>query len=77
MCEQAGVRPEYLLPDSPSLNPIETSFPILKAPNKRHQNIAEGYMEASDIAEFLDVAVRAQSSIEYQGNVFRKSGIFF
>ena len=43
----------------------------------RHQDVAEGYVEASDISEFLSVAVRAQTSIEDQGHVFRKSGIFF
>lgn len=77
MCEQAGVRLEYLPPYSPDLNPIETSFATLKAWIKRHQDIAEGYAEAGDFAAFLDMAVRAQAGAGDPGNIFRKSGIYY
>jgi hypothetical protein len=77
MCEQAGVRLEYLPPYSPDLNPIETSFSVLKSWIKRHQDIAEVYAEAGEFAEFLNKAVRSQSGVGDPGNIFRKSGIFY
>jgi hypothetical protein len=44
MCQQGGVRLEYLPPYSPDLNPIETSFAVFKAWMRRYHDIAELYL---------------------------------
>ena len=51
MCEEAGVRLEYLPPYSPDYNPIEESFSALKAWMRQNQELVpafepffEGYM---------------------------------
>ncbi len=75
ICSQAGVLLERLPPYSPDLNPIETSFSILKAWIKRHHDIAYAFAESGEFDIFLDMAVRAQGGTEDPRNLFRKSGI--
>ena len=77
MCDEAGVLLEYLPPYSPDLNPIETSFAILKAWIRRNMDLAETFAEGGNFGEFLDVAIRAQEGTGDPGNLFRKSGIHY
>ena len=76
ICEQAGIRLKYSPPYSPDLNPIETSFSVLKTWIKIHQCCAEGYAEAGDFAKFLYLTVKAQSRAGDPGSIFRNSGIY-
>ena len=75
MCQEAGVRLEYLPPYSPDLNPIETSFAVLKAWIRRHQDVAELYSTDNIYGEFLNLAVEAQEEWSEAGNLFRLAGI--
>ena len=59
MCEEAGVVLARLPPYSPDLNPIETSFAILKAWIKRYQDLAATYID-NNYGEFLDLAIKSQ-----------------
>ncbi len=59
MLDEAGVLLARLPPYSPDLNPIETSFSVLKAWIKRHQDMAIIYQEG-DYGEFLKLAIEAQ-----------------
>ena len=77
MCHDAGVLLKYLPPYSPDLNPIETSFSVLKAWIKRHQDLAVLYFEDGRYGAFLDMAVQAQEDRYDAGNLFRKSGIYY
>lgn len=77
MCHDAGVLLKYLPPYSPDLNPIETSFSVLKAWIKRHQDMAVLYFDDGRYGEFLDLAVLAQEDRYDAGNLFRKSGIYY
>jgi hypothetical protein len=43
MCEEAGVRLEYLPPYSPDFNPIEEAFAELKAWMKKNYALADMY----------------------------------
>ena len=75
MCQEAGVRLEYLPLYSPDLNPIETSFAVLKAWIKRHQDIGELFATDNTYREFLNLAVEAQDPWPDAGNLFRLAGI--
>ena len=77
MCDEAGVLLEYLPPYSPDLNPIETSFAILKAWIRRNMDLSETFAEGGRFGEFLDLAIRAQEGTGDPGNLFRKSGIHY
>ena len=72
MCQEAGVRLEYLPLYSPDLNPIETSFAVLKAWIRRHQ---DNYSIDNIYGEFLNLAVEAQEEWVEAGNLFRLVGI--
>ena len=43
MCDEAGVLLEYLPPYSPDLNPIETSFAVLKAWIRRNADLSDTF----------------------------------
>ncbi len=60
---------------SPDLNPIETSFSVLKSWIKRYQDIACVFAESGEYDVFLDMAVRAQEGHGDPVHLFRKSGI--
>lgn len=75
MCTEAGVLLEYLPPYSPDLNPIETSFAILKSWIRRHFELAQAYADERQYGQFLDLAVRSQAGNGDPGNIFRLSGI--
>lgn len=75
MCEEAGVLLQYLPPYSPDLNPIETSFAILKSWIRRHFELAQAYADDRQYGQFLDLAVRSQAGHGDPGNIFRLSGI--
>lgn len=66
MCEEAGVRLEYLPPYSPDYNPIEEAFAELKAWMKKNYVLQEafGSMEA-----FLEAGLTHMGS--KAGNHFR------
>ena len=77
LCAEAGVLLEYLPPYSPDLNPIETSFAILKSWIRRHSDIAQLYADERCFGHFLDLAVRSQAGHGDPGNLFRQSGISY
>ncbi len=77
LCADAGVLLEYLPPYSPDLNPIETSFAILKSWIRRHSDIAQMYADERRFGHFLDLAVRSQAGHGDPGNLFRQSGISY
>ena len=56
LLNRRGLSIVYLPPYSPDLNPIETTFSVLKAWVKRHFDEAEWY---ADFGEFMKVAVRS------------------
>lgn len=68
---------KYLPPYSPDLNPIETSFSVLKAWIKRHQELAVLFFHEGRYGDFIDLAIHAQEGRYDAGNLFRKSGIFY
>ena len=72
---EAGIQLERLPPYSPDLNPIETSFAILKAWIRTHQDIAEIYANNGDYGSFLKLAIEAQCGRGEPGRLFRQSGI--
>ena len=77
MCHDAGVLLKYLPPYSSDLNPTETSFSVLKAWIKRHQELAVLYFAEGRFGDFLDLAIHAQEGRYDAGNLFRKSGIYY
>ena len=77
MCHKAGVLLKYLPPYLPDLNSIETSFSVLKAWIKRHQDMAVLYFSEGRYDDFLDLAVKAQEGRYNAGNLFRRSGIYY
>lgn len=77
MVDEAGVELARLPPYSPDLNPIETSFAILKGWIRKHQDIATIYEEDGQYGSFLELAIEAQSGQANPGNLFRKSGIAY
>ena len=48
MCEDAGVRLEYLPPYSPDYNPIEEAFAELKAWMKKNYTLADLFESLKD-----------------------------
>lgn len=77
MCHDAGVLLKYLPPYSSDLNPIETSFSVLKAWIKRHQDMTVLYFSEGRYGDFIDIAVQAQEGRYDAGNLFRRSGIYY
>ena len=77
ICSEAGVLLEYLPPYSPDLNPIETSFAVLKAWIRRHMDIATLYAESEAFGQFLNLAVQSQRLDGDAGNLFRQAGISY
>lgn len=77
MLEEAEVELARLPPYSPDLNPIETSFAILKAWIRRYQALAMEYEGNGQYGYFLQVAMEAQGEQVEPGNLFRKSGIMY
>ena len=75
LCDEAGIRVEFLPPYSPDLNPIETSFAILKAWIRRNSDLAAAYASSQTFGDFLQLAVQAQDGAYDAGNLFRKAGI--
>ena len=67
LLEEAAVVLARLPPYSPDLNPIETSFAILKAWIRKYQAIAAD----------CEVAIEAPTEQVDRGNLFRKSGIVY
>lgn len=55
MCDEAGVRLEYLPPYSPDFNPIEEAFAELKAWIKKNYALMEVY---DTFDQFLERALR-------------------
>ena len=53
----AGVLLKYLSPYSPDLNSIETSFSMLKAWIKRHQELTVLYFDEGRHDDFIDLAI--------------------
>lgn len=76
MLAEAGVELARLPPYSPDLNPIETSFAILKAWIRKHQDIARLYEEDGQYGKFLQMAIE-QAGQGDPGDLFRKSGIAY
>lgn len=70
LCEEHGVRLEFLPPYSPDKNPIELTFNNLKAWLKKHYREALLYPKFED---FLEVAVRAQC-VKPMAKYFRACG---
>jgi len=58
MCDEAGVRLEYLPPYSPDFNPIEEAFTELKAWIKKNYALMEVY---DTFDQFLERALRYMS----------------
>ena len=75
MCEEAGVLLEFLPPYSPDLNPIETSFALLKAYLRRHTELALEFALDGELEVFLDHAVRSFIGDGDPVNLFRLAGI--
>lgn len=77
MLDEAGVELARLPPYSPDLNPIETSFAVLKAYIRKHQDIGAMYAEEGFFHEFLELAIEAQMGQVNSRNLFRKSFISY
>ena len=58
MCEEAGVRLEFLPPYSPDYNPIEEAFAELKAWIRKNYMLAETY---DSFDQFLEAGMRYMS----------------
>ena len=64
MCNDAGVLLEYLPPYSPDLNPIESSFSVLKARIRRHQDEAIAVAEQENgFGLFLERTIQSQKGV--------------
>ena len=59
MYNRAGVLFKYLPFYSLDLNPIKTSFIVLKAWIRRNMDLAELFIEGGRFNDFLDVIIRA------------------
>ena len=70
MCENAGIKLEYLPPYSPDFNPIEEAFAELKLWIRRNYVLAEGY---TSFKGFLDLALGSMAG--RPGNHFRSAHI--
>jgi transposase len=75
VCTAAGVQIEYLPPYSPDLNPIETSFALLKAYIRRHTEEAQLWASSDQFGEFLNNAVRSQMAAFSARRLYSNSGI--
>lgn len=77
-CYEADVLLAYLPPYLPDLNPIKTSFSILKHWICQHSNLIESYTEETRrFARFLDDVVgELANDVQHDaGNLFRLLGI--
>ena len=73
MCEEAGVRLEYLPPYSPDYNPIEESFSALKAWMRRNRELVpvfEPFFEG-----YMHLAVQMTCNQKAARNFFRSASI--
>ena len=70
MCEDAGVRLEYLPPYSPDYNPIEEAFAELKAWMKKNYTLADLF---ESLKGFLELELTHMSL--KAGKHFRSCGI--
>ena len=70
MCENAGIKLEYLPPYSPDFNPIEEAFAELKVWIHHNYILAAGY---TSFKGFLDLVLRSMA--ERPGNHFRSAHI--
>ena len=70
MCEEAGVRLEYVPPYSPDYNPIEEAFSELKAWMRKNYALADGF---DSFEGFLKEGLMYISL--KTGNHFRSAGI--
>jgi transposase len=70
MCEDAGVRLEYLPPYSPDYNPIEEAFAELKMWMRTNYLLAESF---ETLEGFLELGLTQMSS--KAGKHFRSAGI--
>ncbi len=70
MCEDAGVRLEYLPPYSPDYNPIEEAFAELKAWMKKNYTLADSF---ESLKGFLELGLTHMSL--KAGKHFRSCGI--
>ena len=79
MCLEAGVELAFLPPYSPDLNPIETSFSILKAWIRRNFHLYEAGYEQNEegFESFLHAAVASQNygAIGDSVKLFKKAGV--
>ena len=58
LCDEFGVRLEFLPPYSPDYNPIEESFAELKAWMKKNRDLALAYEPEDDFRGFIELAVQ-------------------
>jgi transposase len=72
MCDEAGVRLEYLPPYSPDYNPIEKSFSALKAWIRRNRALAAEF-EEDEFEVFLTIAIRECSIKLHARGYFRSA----
>ena len=75
ICNEAGILLEFLAPYSPDLNPIETSFALLKSFIRRYRELAMEYAPENKFGSFLEIAVRSFQGDGDPGKLFRLAGI--
>ncbi len=76
MCADAGVEIRFLPPYSPDLNPIETSFALIKAYIRRnYEEVASYTEERGGFRAFLNDAIRDQAHSGNPTALFRAAGI--
>ena len=72
MCEAADVILARLFSYSSDFNSIETSFALLKAWIRRNEEQTASY---DDFGEFLENAIKKQTSVKNSKNLFRLADI--
>ena len=73
LCDQAGVRLEYLPPYSPDLSPIEESFSVLKAWMRRNRELGQPLLPFYEL--FLHIAISQCNFRQTARGFFRACGI--
>jgi transposase len=73
MCEEAGVRLEYLPPYSPDYNPIEESFSALKAWMRRNRELVPAFEPFFE--GYMHLAVQMTCNREAARGFFRSASI--
>ena len=74
LCDEKGVRLEFLPPYSPDLNPIEETFHELKAWMKKHRKLAEEYADQDLFEIFISIGVEAVVSRVAARGYYRHAG---